>query len=182
MNTKREKEMIIPVTGPETDNVKQDKKTGTTVPENENEYIDRIKRLQAEFINYKKRVQREKDEISAWSEGELIKKLLPVIDDMERMQMYAQDSFSDARTEGIGLIYKNMYKILQDEGLEEINDRDAEFNPEIHEAVSVEKTGKDKDGKVVEVWQKGYTFKGRLLRPGKVKVGRCFNDGNNEMM
>jgi len=174
LNIQREKEIIIPVTGadPEEEDTKQDKAEETGVSEREIEYIEGLKRLQAEFSNYKKRVEREKDEIASWSKGELIAKLLPVVDDLERMQNYGQDISSGNSASGIDLIYKNMYKILLNEGLEEIKAEGEEFNPEIHEAVGVEKTDMEKDGKIVEVWQKGYTFNGRLLRPSKVKVGR----------
>ena len=138
---------------------------------NESEYIEKLQRLQAEFSNYRKRNENERKYLFSISKGELVLKLLPVLDDFERMIQHHEGNCSYT-LEGIGLIHQNLKKVLYEEGLEEIPAVGEIFNPELHEAVGIEKTGSDQDNMILEEWQKGYYFTGRLLRPSKVKVGK----------
>ncbi len=174
--------MMIPVTGPgdETENVSRQEsreasptvsgeKAGGSVPD-ENGYVEHLQRLQAEFDNYRRRVDKERESMFAMAKGDLIQKILSVVDDLERMlDHHPEDGH---RTDGVRLIFKNLTKILSDEGLEEVPSLGMPFDPEVHEAVGVEETGEDQDGMVVEEWQKGYRFGSRLLRPSRVKVGK----------
>lgn len=183
MNKETDK-IYIPVTGPE-----QEKETGSQASsahigsdENSEDYKDRLVRLQAEFSNYKKRVDKEQQEFHTYYKAELVRKLLPVIDDLERMIHYTgPGNHADASPAAMELIAKNMMKILTDEGLEEIHAKGQGFNPEIHEAVGVEETDEAGDNRVLEVWQKGYTFNGRMIRPSRVKVGRFQPAAGKEM-
>lgn len=178
-------EIIIPVSGPEKPRMPQSgmKETEPSRPatgestqeEAQNdavsEVVERLQRLQAEFSNYKKRIDNERKSLFSIAKGDLIMKLLAVLDDFERMVNHQGD---DCRLsmDGVRLIYQNLRKILVDEGLEEIPAKGEKFDPEIHEAVSVETTEAERDGVVLEEWQKGYRFGGRMLRPSRVKVGR----------
>lgn len=166
------KEIVIPVSSPgekgREDRV-ADKKRNSGA--SEKEYIDQLKRLQAEFSNYRKRVDKERERLSSTGKGELVLKLLPVLDDFERMVNHHQQG-NPCSLDGVQLIYQNLRKILSDEGLEEIPSIGERFDPEFHEAVGVEETGEDQDGLVLEESQKGYRFGEKLLRPSRVKVGK----------
>jgi molecular chaperone GrpE len=135
------------------------------------EYLDHLQRLKAEFDNYRKRVEKERETLYTQAKTDMIRNLLSVMDDLERMLNHHRDD-SPCPTEGIRLIYQNFRKVLTSEGLEEIKAINEDFNPELHEAVSVEETSLDLDGKVLEEWQKGYCVAGKLVRPSKVKVGK----------
>ncbi|MBD3288056.1 nucleotide exchange factor GrpE, partial [candidate division KSB1 bacterium] len=123
----------------------------------------------AEFENYKRRVRKEREELSDFVKRELIEKLLPVLDDFERMLDNAH-KIDEAQLSGNKLIYTKLYSILRTEGLEPIESVGEEFDPEWHEAVVIEKGEDGEDNTVIEEWQKGYLFKSKLLRPAKVKV------------
>lgn len=133
------------------------------------DYISMLQRLKAEFENYKKRVQKEKTELSDYVKSDLIAKLLPVIDDFERMFENSQH-LDEIQLNANKLIYTKLFTILENEGLEPIDAVGEEFDPEWHEAVVIEKGENGEDHKVIEEWQKGYLFKSKLLRPAKVKV------------
>jgi len=136
------------------------------------EAVDHLRRLQAEFSNYKKRVEKERDSLSAWVKGDLILNLLPVLDDAEHLIRPANTDPASA-LEAARMIARKFKKTLEDEGLEEIAVKEGEsFNPEIHHAIGVEDSGPENDGRIMEQWRKGYRFKNRLLRPSQVKVGK----------
>jgi len=172
------REIMIPVSGPEEKDESgrkgtvQDKKTGSG--SSRKEYIDQLQRLQAEFSNYRKRVNKERESFFSMAKGKVVLKLLPVLDDLERMLNHHREG-NPFSVEGVRLIYQNLRKILSEEGLEEIPALGEVFDPECHEAVGVEDVDEDRDGLVVEEWQKGYRFVDRLLRPSRVKVGKTID-------
>lgn len=132
---------------------------------------DQLQRLQAEFVNYKKRVERDWQSVYARSKGELATKLLPVLDDFDRLLVHhAADATVDRA--GVDLIVQKLVKALTDEGLELVPAVGHPFDPELHQAVAMAPVDEDQDGTIVEEWQKGYRFAERLLRPSQVKVGR----------
>jgi molecular chaperone GrpE len=135
-------------------------------------YRDQLQRLQAEFLNYKRRVEKEKEEIGSFARGNLIRAVLPVLDDLGRLIDHHGDDESVA-VESVRFILQKFNKILTDEGLEVIESSGADFDPQIHEALSVETVPEEKDGKILEEWEKGYRYHGRLLRPSRVKVGKA---------
>jgi molecular chaperone GrpE len=135
--------------------------------------VGHLQRLQAEFSNYRKRVEKERESLSAWVKGDLIIALLPVLDDAELLIQPAKADPSSV-LEAARMIVRKFKKTLEDEGLEEIAVKKGEsFNPEIHHAIGVEETGPENDGRIMEQWRKGYRFKNRLLRPSHVKVGKA---------
>lgn len=128
----------------------------------EKEYLEDLQRLQAEFDNYRKRVESKKQEIYADANKELIFKLLNILDSLELALKHNNDK-------GIEMIYSQLYSLLENEGLKVIEVK-GKFNPEIHEALITEKNG---DGdKIVEELQKGYLLNGKVIRPSKVKIGK----------
>ena len=114
--------------------------------------------------------EKERMELSTYIKSELISKLLPVLDDFNRLIENCHEKRCADSEIGMKLIYDKLYNILSDEGLEKLDSVGTEFNPELHEAVHVEQGDGDNDNQVLEEWQAGYLFKQKLLRPAKVKV------------
>ncbi|PIU60974.1 nucleotide exchange factor GrpE [archaeon CG_4_10_14_0_2_um_filter_Archaea_38_6] len=127
--------------------------------------INQLKRLQADFDNYKKRVIKEKEIVAGNACAELVKKLLPVIDSFDKAMPLITD-------EGVKLIRKNLMKTLKDEGLEEIKSKDEKFDTFLHEAVMTVNSKEAEDNVVVEEAEKGYKFGGKVIRPAKVIVNK----------
>ncbi|WKY46896.1 nucleotide exchange factor GrpE [Eubacteriaceae bacterium ES3] len=133
--------------------------------------INRLLRLQADFENYKKRTQKEKTEISQFAAERFATKLLPVLDNLERAQASFKDSTDEAKTyaDGVQMVFKQLMAVLTEEGLEEV-DCDCSFDPNCHHGVATEDHPDREDQDILEVFQKGYTFKGKLIRPAMVKI------------
>ena len=132
------------------------------------ENLDGWQRSLAEFQNYKKRVERDRAADQAAMTADLIKKVLPVLDDLERaLQNRAED---DAWSNGIELIQRKFEAILESEGVTPIECQDAIFDPNFHEAVSQESVDGAESGRVVGVLQRGYMLGDRVIRPAQVKV------------
>ena len=136
------------------------------------EWKDRYLRLQAEFDNYRKRTLREKMALIESGGSDVWKAVLPVLDDMERA-IAASEKSEDiaALREGERLIYNKFVDIMRQKGVVEIEAKDAEFNPDLHEAVARFAAGEDKSGKVIDVVQRGYKQGEQVLRYTKVVVG-----------
>ncbi len=134
-------------------------------------YLEQLQRLQAEFANYRKRIEKEKLELSTFYKSELVSALLPIIDDFERMLNHTDDSNNELLT-GVRLIFQKLLDTLQSQGLKPIVAIGQKFDPSIHEALFVERTDNGDDETVIEEWQKGYFFNDRLLRPAQVKVSK----------
>lgn len=136
-----------------------------------NNYVEQLQRLQAEFMNYKKRVEKERLELSNLFKSELVGSLLPVIDDFERMLSHVDSNNNQSEfVNGLKLIYQKMMDILSGHGLRRIHAKGQKFDPELHEAVMSEDNHHDGDAIVAEEWRSGYQFHDRLLRPAQVKV------------
>lgn len=129
---------------------------------------DSLKRLQADFINYKNRTNREKQQSIELANESLILKILPIIDDLNRAidSKEEKDEFSS----GIELIRDNLLLSLKDFGLEEVDCSD-KFDPNYHHAVITEESDKGSD-KILEVFQKGYILNNKCIRPAMVKVSK----------
>lgn len=137
------------------------------------EMNDKYLRLYSEFDNYRKRTAREKIEVISTASGELIKKLLPVIDDFDRA-IKANESSEDkeALKDGFKLIRQKMMGLLTQEGLKPMEAMEKEFDTELHEAITQIPAPKKKlKGKVVDVIEKGYFLNERVLRFAKVVIG-----------
>src|SRR5712692_1634151 len=131
---------------------------------------DRLLRKQAEFDNYRKRMARERDEIVQFAAMEIIRSLLPVLDDFERDLKAPAEGEGEEYRKGVEMIYKRLYDSLVQAGLTPIESAGKKFDPHLHQAVDTVK-GDYEDHTIVEEYQRGYEFKGRLLRPAMVKVG-----------
>ena len=133
---------------------------------------ERHLRLAAEFDNYRKRVERERSESWIRAQAQLIERLLEPIDDLQRItgQDVATTS-SSALHEGVGLVERKLFRVLEAIGVEEIEAEGRPFDPTIHEALTTVPTEDEgEDNSVAQVYQKGYRIKGVLLRPARVVV------------
>jgi molecular chaperone GrpE len=136
------------------------------------ELEDLLRRRQAEFENYRRRMERERMEFAEYASMESVRALLPILDDFERALKAAQSSGASDNelTKGIELIYKRMLESLTKQGLEPVAAEGQSFDPHLHEAVQRVETEDAPDGTILEEYQRGYNFKGKLLRPSMVKV------------
>jgi len=126
-------------------------------------------RTQADFINYKRRTEQEKEEINQFAKATLILALLPALDDLERAFAAIPPRLTKASwVDGIRLIWSKLQATLEAQGLSEIKAAGEPFDPRLHEAV---RQDKGKEGVVIEEVQKGYKFHDRVIRPTKVVVG-----------
>jgi molecular chaperone GrpE len=134
------------------------------------DYLDALQRLQAEFENYRKRVVRSSEDAAARSSGQMVAKLLPVLDAFDLAQAHFVDSpgsEADALDQARGLMLDTLVR----EGLERIDAVDVVFDPYVHDAVAHVEGDEAADGPlVVEVLRAGYRWKGLVLRPAMVKV------------
>lgn len=129
---------------------------------------DRFLRRQAEFENFRRRVEREKAEFAQFAASEAVTALLPVLDDFERS--LKQESTDRDYQRGIELIYQRLFETLKKLGLEPIAAAGQPFDPYIHQAIERVETEEAEDHTVLDEFQRGYNFKGKLLRPAMVKV------------
>ena len=134
------------------------------------ENLDGWQRAQAEFINYKNRVQRDRELDYASMKSDIIKKVLPVLDDMERALANRPDGSSWAN--GMELIVRKFQNILEAEGLKRIEATGQPFDPNFHEAISSEPNEDVESGHVIEVVQNGYMLGERVVRPAMVRVAQ----------
>ena len=130
-------------------------------------------RNQAELQNYKRRKEEESERVLKYKNEEIIKQLLPIVDNFERAISMDDNDLSDEVSKflsGFKLIYSNMINILNQFDVKAINAEGIEFDPEYHNAVMTEHDEKLPAGVVLEVLQKGYLYKDRVIRPAMVKV------------
>jgi molecular chaperone GrpE len=129
---------------------------------------DRYMRTLADFENYRKRVDREKQEFFKYAMAGVLKDLLPVLDNFDRALEHAEEG--DDFHKGVALIYKQLSDVLQGHGVRVIAETGVHFDPNIHEAVVTEEDPSVPSHTVIAVLQKGYFLHDRLLRPALVKV------------
>jgi molecular chaperone GrpE len=127
-----------------------------------------LQRVQAEFENFGKRTEKEKKQFQENANAALIKKLLPLLDSLEGATQHGNEN----EKKGLLALYKQFLEILKKEGLEEIQTLGKSFDPTYCECIAYESQPKEKDDTVLEVLQKGYLFKEKVLRPAKVKINR----------
>ena len=134
------------------------------------ESVDGWQRSQADFQNYRKRVERDSEMIRANMKGDIVKKILPLLDDLERaMQNRPAD---EPWTDGIQLIVRKFQTVLDGEGVKKIEAEGVEFNPNFHEAISNEPSEEVESGHVIAVVQNGYMLGERVIRPALVRVAQ----------
>jgi len=138
-------------------------------------YLAQLKRVQADFENYQKRMELEKERIVAMANETFICEFLDTLDNFERA-LESLDKLPEEDSEGIMMVYDGLRKLLEDSGLEKIEAMNCQFDPHKHEAVMQLETGEVEDGTVLEEFQKGYIFRSKVVRPSKVKVSKRVNE------
>ena len=133
--------------------------------EKENRYL----RLQADFENFRRRTRQEKEELAAVVTQNLLKDLLPFLDNFERALAAGGNDEGGLRA-GVEMMYKQLVEALKKEGLEYIETKDKPFDPNFHQAVMRVEDAEKEDGEIVAELQKGYMVKGRVIRPSMVQV------------
>jgi len=132
------------------------------------ELEDRMLRARAEFDNARRRGERERSEFLQFAAMDVIKELLPVVDDFERA-LKVETAGRDY-TKGVELIYKRLIETLKKIGLEPIDTTGQQFDPNLHQAVDRVQTEEAEDMAILSEYQRGYNFRGKLLRPAMVQV------------
>jgi molecular chaperone GrpE len=135
--------------------------------ENE-ELIDALQRVKADFDNYRKRAARDQESLVARAGERIVKELLPVLDDLERALEAAHAHEEAKLEEGVNLVHRQLEQILEREGLAPVA-TDGKFDPHVHEALLTQPSAAE-EGAVIEVLQKGYRLGDRVLRPARVVV------------
>jgi len=134
------------------------------------DYLRRLQYLQADFENYRKRVEKEMSDIRQFGNQRLLSDLIVVNDELELALREAEESREDPTiVEGVGMVHKRLQSILSKEGVEKIHSLESKFNPDLHDAALRVVSDKE-EGTIVEEIRQGYTLKGKVLRPSIVKV------------
>ena len=136
------------------------------------ELNDKYLRLASEFDNFRKRTAKEKLDLTVTASENVIKDILPVLDDFERALQNMEKNGNEADMQGVTLIFNKLKDTLKKKGLEEIDAMGADFNTDEHEALTmIPAPEEDKKGKVLDVIQKGYKLNGKVIRFARVVVG-----------
>jgi molecular chaperone GrpE len=136
------------------------------------EYYDLLLRKSAEFDNYRKRTERDRQSLTDAVAASIIEELLPLMDDLDRALKAEVGADADAYRRGVELIHKQLSEILRKRGVRAIEAVGADFDPYYHQAVSYEPAEGRRDGEVIEEFRRGYMLGDRLLRPSMVKVAK----------
>ena len=132
------------------------------------ELLNDLKRVAADFENYRKRVARDQESLVTRAHERLVKELLPVLDDLERALAAAEEHEEAKLEEGVRLVHQELRDALKREGLAEI-ETNGRFDPHVHEAL-LSQPSDEEEGSVIEVVQKGYKLGDKVLRPARVVV------------
>nr|WP_312667697.1 nucleotide exchange factor GrpE [Tissierella praeacuta] len=135
------------------------------------ELNNKLLRLQAEFVNFKKRTEKEKESTISYALESFVCSLLPIIDNFQRA-MESEDNKESGFYQGIEMIYQQLMKVLNENNIEEIKSLGENFDPNFHHAVFMEESDEYEEGKITEVLQKGYMLKDKVIRPSMVKVAK----------
>ena len=135
-----------------------------------NDLQTKLVRLQADFQNYKKRVEKEKDDLVSIGVVSIANEILPVIDNFERALEHEGDSASFK--DGMELIYEGLKNALKAKGIVELKALGEDFNPDFHQAVSMGHNDEYKENQVIEVLLKGYEYNGKVIRHAMVIVNK----------
>jgi molecular chaperone GrpE len=145
------------------------------------DYKDRFIRAQADFQNYQKRMEREFTDFKTYANSQLLNDLLAIMDDFQ-CALSSKKGSKDEFIKGFEMIYHNLLCVLEKEGLREINAENEKFDPWKHEAVDMIPTSDYPEHTVLEVIQRGYMFKDKVLRPAKVRVSTKLDEKKEEII
>ncbi len=149
---------------------KKEEKKELTDKERLVEMTEMVKRVQADFENYKKRTDKEKEEFSKYACKKIILELLPIMDHFDLAIKHKENK--EEFVKGMEMIYAQIYSMLEKEGVKAIKSEGEKFDPLKHEAMMQDKQEDREDDEIVEEFQKGYTLHDQVIRPSKVKVNK----------
>jgi molecular chaperone GrpE len=138
----------------------------------EKEWFDKYARLQAEFENFRRRSLKEKDDYIKYASSQLILKLLNTLDNFEIMLKNLERKLPTNEFKGLQMIYKELYCVLEKEGLTQIKAKGEKFDPFVHEILTMDYTNSCPEDTILEEFQKGYKLKDQVLRTSKVKIAK----------
>lgn len=151
-----------------------DKPTDSPLQRERNDLYDRLLRTTADFDNYRKRVDRDRRELSEVVTADVVRDLLPAVDDLDRaLAAPAIDDASAAYRRGVELIHRQLLEVLRKRGVEPIETVGRDFDPNWHEAVAHDPANGRRDGEITAELRRGYRIGARLLRPAQVKVAKA---------
>jgi molecular chaperone GrpE len=137
------------------------------------DFYDRLLRKTAEFDNYRKRVERDRQSMAEAVTTDVVRDLLPLVDDLERaLKVDAGAEGAEAYRKGVELIQRQLLEILRKRGVEPIDALGADFDPHFHQAIAYEPAAGRREGEVIEEFGRGYLLGDRLIRPAMVKVAK----------
>jgi len=137
------------------------------------DYYDRLLRKTAEFDNYRKRVERDRQSMADGVTADVVRDLLPLVDDLERaLQAEPGSEGAEAYRRGVELIHRQLLETLRKRGVRPIEALGEDFDPHYHQAVAYEPEAGRREGEIVEEFSRGYVLGDRLLRPAMVKVAK----------
>jgi len=137
-------------------------------------YYDQLLRLKAEFDNYRKRIEKEREELVKFGKEELVVKLLDILDSFQLALDSTKDEKNEAKLikEGVELIHKQFKEVLEKEGLRKLEVQGEKFDPNLHYAVEYQESDEHKDNEILKEIRPGYLFHNRVIRPAMVVVAR----------
>jgi molecular chaperone GrpE len=133
---------------------------------------DRLLRQAAEFDNFRKRVDRERKDLSQYAALDFVQDLLPIVDDFERA-LQTDAPGAESYRQGLEIIHRALLEMLRKRGVTPIEAVGTDFDPEVHQAVSYEEAPDRRDGEVMEEFRRGFRLGDRLVRPAMVKVAKA---------
>ena len=137
------------------------------------DYYDRLLRKTAEFDNYRKRVERDRQSMADAVTTDVVRDLLPLVDDLERaLKADTGADGAEAYRKGVELIHRQLLDILRKRGVQAIEALGADFDPHFHQAIAHEPVEGRREGEVIEEFGRGYTLNDKLIRPSIVKVAK----------
>lgn len=144
----------------------------TRLLEEREAYRDQALRARAEFDNFRKRMERERLQMSARATEDAVRDFLPIVDDIERALAADTGDAGSAFHQGVQMIYRQMLDVLRRRGLEPIEAIGQDFDPNIHEAVAYEPAAGRREGEIIGELRRGYRIGDRLVRPAMVRVAQ----------
>jgi molecular chaperone GrpE len=138
-------------------------------------YYDQLLRLKAEFDNYRKRIEKEKEELIKFGKEELVVKLLDILDSLDLALTSIKDEKNEHKSirEGVELIHKQFREVLEKEGVKKLEVQGEKFDPNLHYAVEYQESDKHKDNEILEEIRPGYLLYERVIRPAMVVVAKA---------
>lgn len=133
---------------------------------------DRLLRQAAEFDNYRKRIDRERRDVSQYAATEFLQELLPIVDDFERA-LRIDAAGAESYRQGLEIIHRALMELLRKRGVTQIEAVGTTFDPQLHQAIAYEEDPERRDGEVTEEFARGYRLGDKLLRPAMVKVAKA---------